>query len=89
MAIKVLGICGSPKLEKSSSEFLLGKALEAAEGIGSIKTELLRLADHKILPCTGCDNCVRKKPCPEDTKDDVPKVLEKMEAADAIIFASP
>ncbi|MFX0078278.1 MAG: flavodoxin family protein [Candidatus Hermodarchaeota archaeon] len=89
MTIKVLGICGSPKLEKSSSEFLLGKALEAAEGTGSVKSELLRLADHEILPCTGCDNCVRHKPCPEDAKDDVPKVLEKMENADAIIFASP
>jgi len=89
MTIKVLGICGSPKREKSSSEFLLIKALEAAEALGGVETELLRLADKEILPCTGCDNCVRQKPCPEDAKDDVPNVLDKMEGAHAILFASP
>lgn len=89
MAVKILGICGSPKKEKSSSEFLLSKALEAAALVAGAEIELLRLADYEILPCIGCDNCVRQKPCPEDLKDDVPKILEKMEAADAIIFASP
>ncbi len=89
MTIKVLGLCGSPKREKSSSEFLLTKALEASEEIGDVKIELIRLADHTILPCTGCDNCVRQNPCPEDSKDDVPGILDEMEQADAIIFASP
>lgn len=89
MTIMVLGLCGSPKREKSSSEYLLTKALEASEGIGDAKTKLIRLAEHTILPCTGCDNCVRQKPCPEDSKDDVPFILDEMEQADAIIFASP
>lgn len=89
MTTTVLGICGSPKKEKSSSEFLLAQALDAAEATGQVKTELLRLADYNLLPCTGCDNCVRQKPCPEDGKDDVPTVLDKMEAAHGIIFASP
>ncbi|MFW9830833.1 MAG: flavodoxin family protein, partial [Candidatus Thorarchaeota archaeon] len=75
MEVRVLGICGSPKKEKSSSEFLLSIALEAAQTIEGVKTELLRLADQEILPCTGCDNCVRQKPCPEDAQDDVPKIL--------------
>lgn len=89
MPVKILGICGSPKREKSSSEFLLVQALKAAETIEGVTTELIRLAEQKILPCTGCDNCVRQNPCPEDAKDDVPKILTKMEAADAIIFSSP
>jgi multimeric flavodoxin WrbA len=89
MAITVLGICGSPKKEKSSSEYLLAKALDAAKAVGKVETELLRLADYSILPCTGCDNCVRQKPCPEDVKDDVPAVLDKMETAQGIIFSSP
>ncbi len=89
MKTLVLGICGSPKKEKSSSEFLLQKALDAAKSVEKVETELLRLADYSILPCTGCDNCVRQKPCPEDAKDDVPKVLDKMEATQGIIFASP
>ena len=89
MGIKVLGISGSPKKEKSSSEFLLTKALDAAKAFAGVDTELLCLADYELLPCTGCDNCVRQKPCPEDAKDDIPKILDKMEESDAIIFASP
>jgi multimeric flavodoxin WrbA len=89
MTVKVLGICGSPKKTKSSSEFLLSKALEAAAAVKGVETEMVRLADCTILPCTGCDNCIRQQPCPEDAKDDVPKVLAKMQAADALIFASP
>ncbi|MFX1564255.1 MAG: flavodoxin family protein [Promethearchaeota archaeon] len=89
MTVKVLGICGSPKKEKSSSEFLLRKALETASMVEDVEIELLCLADYDILPCTGCDNCVRQNPCPEDVKDEVPKILAKMQAADAIIFASP
>lgn len=89
MMVKILGLCGSPKKEKSSSEFLLSQALDAAAAIKGVDTELLRLADYTILPCTGCDNCVRQKPCPEDVKDDVPMILDKMEAADGIIWASP
>lgn len=89
MSIKILGICGSPKQEKSNSEFLLIKALEAADKVVGVETELLRLADYTVLTCTGCDNCVRQKPCPLDAEDDVPKILKKMQTADALIIASP
>lgn len=86
----LVGICGSPKSEKSSTRFLLEQALEAAsETNGSISTLLLNISDHEILPCTGCDACVRGNPCPESESDDMPLIEENLRKADAIIIAAP
>lgn len=91
----VLGICGSPKKEKSNTRFLLQKALEAASDIlsdGLTKTAttlLLDVSEFEIRHCTGCDSCVRKKPCPESEHDNMPKIEEKMKLADGIIIAAP
>lgn len=91
----VLGICGSPKKEKSNTRFLLQKALEAASDILSdgitkaATTLLLDVSDFEIRHCTGCDSCVRKKPCPESEHDDMLRIEEKMKLADGIIIAAP
>ncbi|MGV9104032.1 MAG: flavodoxin family protein [Promethearchaeia archaeon] len=91
----IAGICGSPKTERSHTEFLLGKALEAASSElsnGSKKestTVLLNISDYEIRPCTGCDACVRRKPCPESEHDDVPKIEEWLKKADGIIISAP
>ncbi|MHA1588515.1 MAG: flavodoxin family protein [Candidatus Thorarchaeota archaeon] len=91
----IVGICGSPKKERSNTRYLLEKALEAASGIlseGKTKratTVLLNISDFKIRHCTGCDTCVRKKPCPESEHDDMPKIEENLLKADGIIIAAP
>lgn len=91
----IVGICGSPKKEKSSTRLLLEKALEASSeslSEGDMKqatTLLLNISDFDIRHCTGCDSCVRKKPCPESAKDDMPKIEEKLLQADGIIIAAP
>ena len=91
----IVGICGSPKKERSNTRYLLEKALEAASGIlseGKAKratTVLLNIGDFEIRHCTGCDTCVRKKPCPESEHDDMPKIEEKLLNADGIIIAAP
>ncbi len=91
----IAGICGSPKTERSHTEFLLSKALEAASSElsnGSKKestTVLLNISDYEIRPCTGCDACVRRKPCPESEHDDVPKIEEWLKKADGIIISAP
>ncbi|TFF91923.1 flavodoxin family protein, partial [Candidatus Thorarchaeota archaeon] len=90
--MNIVGICGSPKTEKSSTRFLLMKALEAAaevESIGDVSTQLVNVSDFEIRHCTGCDSCVRKKPCPQSAHDDMPKIEEIMKAADGIIIAAP
>ncbi len=91
----IVGICGSPKKEKSSTRFLLQKALESASDVlsdGKTKlatTLLLDISDFEISHCTGCDSCVRKKPCPESAHDDMNKIEEKLLQADGIIIAAP
>jgi len=91
----IVGICGSPKKERSNTRYLLEKALEAASDIlseGKTKrptTILLNISDFEIRHCTGCDTCVRKKPCPESEHDDMPKIEEKLLKADGVIIAAP
>ncbi len=83
--MRIIGISGSPKKEKSNTQFLLSKALEAT----GAETKLINISDYDIRHCTGCDSCVRKKPCPESTKDDMPKLEEELRSADGIIIAAP
>ena len=91
----IVGVCGSPKKTKSSTRFLLEKALEAASDVFSdgptetATTLLIDLHEYNILPCTGCDSCVRKKPCPESAKDDMAELEGKLTQADGIIIAAP
>jgi multimeric flavodoxin WrbA len=86
----ILGINGSPKGERSNSRFLLAKALDAvAEVLSEDVSEILDIADFQIRHCTGCDACVRKKPCPESEHDDMPKIEEKLAQAHGIIIAAP
>ena len=84
---KVLGVSGSPR-EGKNTDALLRAALEAAEEAGT-ETEILSLASLKILPCTGCNTCVKEKRCPQDDEDDMGLVKERLEAADAVVFAAP
>lgn len=85
--VRVLGISGSPRRGKST-ELLLREALLAAGEEGA-ETELISLSDYRILPCNGCNICVRGKPCPLDSEDDMGKVLQKLLEADALILAAP
>jgi multimeric flavodoxin WrbA len=91
----IVGVSSSPKKEKSSTRFLLQKALEAAsETLSDSDTKLattllIDLHEYEILPCTGCDSCVRKKPCPESAKDDMPKIEEKLRDSSGIIISAP
>jgi multimeric flavodoxin WrbA len=60
--------------------------LEGAAGAGA-ETEIVDLADYRIIPCTACDACTLNGICVND--DDVPSLIARMQAADAIVFGSP
>lgn len=85
----IVGISGTPKNVKSNTQFLLSKALESAETVESIEAVMINISDYQIRHCTGCDSCVRKKPCPESTHDDMPKIEEQLRKADGIIISAP
>lgn len=59
-----------------------------------IKTRIISLSEHKILPCSNCryecfSERIRgtKESCP--TKDDLPKIYKELENADIVIFGIP
>jgi len=64
------------------------QALATSRGV-PVEFETLFLADCDIRPCRGCRTCFDhgEERCP--LTDDVPLVRSKMDAADALIVASP
>jgi len=60
--VKVLGVSGSPRKGRNTEQ-LLRAALDAAAEL-DVETELVSLADMKILPCDGCNVCIKEKRCP-------------------------
>jgi multimeric flavodoxin WrbA len=85
MALKVIGISASPRLN-GNSDLLLRQALAGAESVGA-QTEYLRLSDFKIAPCIECNSCYKTGRCV--VKDDFHIISAKMLDADRLIFATP
>jgi multimeric flavodoxin WrbA len=85
MALKVIGISASPRLN-GNSDLLLRQALAGAESVGA-QTEYLRLSDFKIAPCIECNSCYKTGRCV--VKDDYHIISAKMLDADRLIFATP
>jgi multimeric flavodoxin WrbA len=85
MAIRVLGILGSPR-RGGSSELLLDESLAGARSEGA-ETEKLALNELDIAPCQGCDGCLQTGEC--TIHDGMDIVYPKLRAADAFILASP
>ena len=87
--IKVLGICGSPRKNKSS-RFLLDFALEAAQATApeTVKTELYSISGKTFHPCDSCHQCETLGHC-RKTDDDFGELRDKWLAADAVIYSVP
>ena len=88
--MNVLGINASPRKTWNTAT-VLHKALEGAASQGS-QTELIHLYDLSYKGCISCFACKRKGgksygKC--GYTDELTPVLEKIEAADAVILASP
>lgn len=83
---RVLGVSGSPR--KAATEYVVQEALNYLKSKYEIETEYFSVAGKEIKFCIHCDHCIRKKEgCV--FKDDMRKVYELMEWADAYILASP
>ncbi len=89
--MRVLGLSCGRKM--GNSEILLREALAETEQFGA-ETEIIRLGDLNIKPCTGCEGCVRNTFIGGDgvcvQKDDhMPWLLGKIADADAVILSVP
>lgn len=91
--MKIIGISGSPRKEKSTNFLLsqcLGEVAETAEKIGrKIETELVDLARLKMDGCISCDACKKGVLCSQ--KDDFQGLIEKFADPEVvgIIVATP
>lgn len=84
--MKVLGICGSPRIN-GNTEYFINVALDEIKKYG-IETEIVRLGEKEVKPCKGCYGCVEAKKCTQQG-DDFEEIFEKMLEADGIIVGSP
>jgi len=86
--MKVLGISCSARVNRNTAD-LLNLVLETLRA-RSLQTELIQLANFKILPCQRCDyQCLyhKERDCP--IKDDVPKIWKRIRASDGVIYGVP
>ena len=84
--MKVLAINGSPR--KAATAHVLGIFLEGVKEAGA-EVELIRLAKLNVKPCRGCFTCWTNTPGECIQKDDMEKMLPKIDAADALVLATP
>ncbi len=85
--MKVLAIMGSPR---KGNSFKATQMIEAKlKAFGGIEFEYLFLKDADLKMCRGCHTCFTygEEKCP--LKDDRDAIIEKMHAADGILFVSP
>jgi multimeric flavodoxin WrbA len=80
--MKVLGISGSPRKDRSTDR-LVNEVLSAAVGC---ETEFVSLAGKKIGPCVACLRCVKDNVCKVD--DDMQELRQKIVDADAYVIGS-
>jgi len=83
--VRILGIAASGR-KWGNSECSASMILNSARAAGA-ETEFHRLTDFDLLHCTGCLKCVYKDGCP--LEDDLYKLLDLCEAADALVLAAP
>jgi multimeric flavodoxin WrbA len=85
MAVRVLGISGSPR-RHGNTETLLDSFLEGAKQAGA-ETEKVILRDLEYSPCRGCNVCHKNGQC--IVKDDLTQLFDRILDADCIAVASP
>lgn len=85
MAKNVLIISASPR-RHGNSDTLCDRFMQGASESGN-QVEKIFLKDKKIAYCTGCGYCFDHHVCSQ--KDDMSEMLEKLLAADVIVFATP
>ncbi len=82
---RVLGVVGSPR-RNGNTETLVDEVLAGAEEAGAF-TEKVILNELDISPCQACNTCQKTGECIQ--RDDMPKLLEKMEQSQIWVLGTP
>ena len=84
----ILAINGSHRSEKGFTEIVLNTFLKGVKS-ASAKWEMLYPSKKKIIACESCGKCLFETPGVCKFNDDMESIIQKMEAADLLIFACP
>ncbi len=87
--MKILLINGSPKGKRSNSLRLADAFAEGIVSAVGAETETVELASMDIKGCKGCFGCWKATPGKCVIKDDMPLIIEKLIAADIVIYSFP
>lgn len=83
--MQVVAFVASPRKD-GNTELITRQVLDRVEEAG-IQTDMVRLYDKDIQPCTACRFCKSMETCP--IEDDLFELYLQAKAADGIILASP
>ena len=87
MVVRILGLVGSPR-KAGNTEMMVSMALEAAQQVAGVRTEMVTMAGRQVAPCVGCSFCFfHDGKC--KFKDDAAEIIQKMVEADGLIIGSP
>ncbi|HHY96295.1 MAG TPA: flavodoxin family protein [Firmicutes bacterium] len=88
MAVRILGICGSPR--KSVTEYCVREALKEAAGLGGVDTDFFTVRGLKYGFCVHCDLCLKKESldCLRQ-KDDLAGFFGRFITYDGYIIGTP
>ena len=83
--MKILGFNASPRI-KGNTAWVINKILESAKEQGA-ETQIWHFSNLDINPCKGCLACKKTGTCAVD--DNMQKIYNEIESADAIVLGSP
>lgn len=90
--MKLVAISAGRK--NGNNEILLKEAMMAASSVTVVEPCLIRLADLKLNPCTGCEGCMKRrlsneKPECVQNNDDYRWLVDQIKDADALLLGAP
>ncbi len=90
--MKIVAIAGTYRKEHIIDQAVMA-SIEAAKAKGA-ETEIIYLIDKHIEFCNNCRACtqeagLQRKTCVHEHEDDMGEILNKIDEADGLIFASP
>ena len=83
--MKILAVSCSPR-KQGNTVTILNEVLQGSHQEGA-EIELYSVAGQDLQPCDACGACLKTGVCA--IKDDIPDLLDKIVAADGIIFGAP
>ena len=85
IGMKIVGIMAGPRRKGMTAQLYEEIVKEAAKNGNTIET--VHIYDLDLAPCRGCNICRKEGACV--LKDDLAKVHSLLDAADALVVASP